>query len=160
VELRADEAVDLAPPVLTLEPIPIRLRDLVVEADAPTERRRQLADFEERRRSGQGSYVTRDEFMARGNPFVPSDVLRSMRGLRIQTEGMNVIITSSRGSATFTGACSPAIYLDNMYLGDTGATDIDAVLNIEHIEAMEVYSSSTVPMRFNRGCGAIVVWTR
>ncbi len=161
VELLENDSVDFAPPLLALEPLPLRLRDIVVEAEGPTARRRELGGFEERRRSGQGTYLTREQFMNRGNPMVPSDLLRTVRGLRVFKQGLGTVIMTSRGSTSFqSGPCSPSVFLDNMYLGTTGTIDIDIVLNVEHIQALEVYTGSTVPVRFNRGCGAIVFWTR
>jgi len=157
VELRLDGILRLNPPLLTLVPIPIELADIVVTADAASSRRRPLMDFEERRRSGQGTYMTRDEFMRAGAPVVPSDILRTVPGLRVYKEGLSTIIESSRGAGNFNGPCSPSIYLDNMYLGNS---DLDRIVNLEHIEAVEVYSGATAPLRFNRGCGAIVIWTR
>ena len=162
VELSENDSVDFAPPLLALEPLPLRLRDIVVEAEGPTARRRGLGGFEERSRSGQGTYLTREQFMSRGNPIVPSDLLRTARGLRVYRRGGlgKTVITTSRGSTTFAGPCSPSVFLDNMYLGDTETIDIDVVLNVDHIQALEVYNGATVPARFNRGCGAIVFWTR
>ncbi len=164
VQLFENGTVTLDPAALTLEPLPVRLADIVIEADAPTSSRN-LADFEERRQSGQGEYLTRAEFSRRGNPLVVSDILFGMRGIRIRNRnrvalGTGREITSSRGAATFAGACNPSLFLDNMYLGSTADTDIDIILNVEHIEAVEVYTGNTVPPRFNRGCGAIIIWTR
>lgn len=161
VELLENDSVDFAPPLLALEPLPLRLRDIVVEAAGPTTRRRELGGFEERKRSGQGTYLTREQFMSRGNPIVPSDLLRTVRGLSVYKRGLGTVIMTSRGSRSFqSGPCSPSVFLDNMYLGNTETIDIDVMLNIEHIQALEVYTGATVPIRFNRGCGAIVFWTR
>ncbi len=160
VELFDDRAVEFPPPALALEPLPFRLEDIVVEADAPTMSRRDLGGFEERRQSGQGDYLTREEFMRRGNPLVPSDLLVTMRGIRVIRRPTGVVITSSRGAATFAGPCNPSLFLDNMYLGTTADTDVDVMLNVDHIQGLEVYTGNTVPPRFNRGCGAIVFWTR
>lgn len=164
VELFENGTVELHPPMLTLEPLPVRLADVVIEADAPTSLRN-LADFEKRRQSGQGDYRTRAEFQKRGNPLVVSDILLGMRGIRIRprnrvSTGSGREITSSRGAATFAGACNPSLFLDNMYLGSTADTDVDMILDVEQIEAVEVYTGNTVPPRFNRGCGAIIIWTR
>ena len=55
------------------------------------------------------------------------------------------------------------MYLDGMYLGNTGFTDIDVILAPHHIEGIEVYTDASIPPRFNRlggACGAIVIWTR
>ena len=64
VQLFENGTVTLGPAALTLDPLPVRLADIVVEADAPTSLRN-LSDFEERRQSGQGDYLTRAEFTRR-----------------------------------------------------------------------------------------------
>ena len=44
-----------------------------------------------------------------------------------------------------------------------GAPSLEDLVNVSHIEGIEVYRGSGVPMEFegpNASCGVIVVWTR
>ena len=162
IELREGETVIPPAEVLSMEPLPTELAPVVVETDAPSTRR-PLTEFFERRRSGQGSYLMREEWMKMGNPQKPSDVLRRMGGLRIVGIGRTLRITSRRGG------CLPSVFIDRMYIGNTGG--LDSRITVEELEAVEVYTPATTPPQYNRtgagtgsdlgsGCGVILFWTR
>lgn len=177
IELAHEETVAFPPGDLRLEVLPQELAPVVVTADQPTGRR-PLGGFWERRERGGGDYVTREEFEAQGNPEVPTDVLRRMRGIRIITgvsgnvsaPGRRIVVTS-RGQAraenpvdpSFPG-CFPLYFLDGQYIGTSLYVDIDDILLLINVAAVEVYTSmATLPQQFNRtgsSCGVIVFWTR
>jgi len=143
-------------PMLVLQPIPVELAEIFVSGEAAGVRRR-LAGFYDRRDKGIGSYVTFDEYVERwGQPIRPSDMIRTMRGIRVGPDGRVTARRCTRGGL-------PVVYLDGMYLGNTGFTDVDVILAPHHIEGIEVYTDATIPPQFNRlgaVCGAIVIWTR
>ncbi len=134
-------------------------------------RARYLAEFERRRASTTGSFITRVEFMNQGNPTMTTDVLRRMRGIRVRPGTgflMQWIITSAQGTRTAdvntAGECFPLIFLDRRLIGTTAALVVDNVIPVEQIEAIEFYPSiAGMPREFNRRgavCGVLVFWTR
>src|SRR5687768_7014983 len=119
-----------------------------------------LKDLEERRRTGFGQFVSREEIAER-NTSRPSDVLRDRRGVRvvrIRSGGHGVrfaAYTSSRPN------CAPSIWVDGQLVPGMEMDEITA----NDIEAIELYANWTsTPMEFSKGtelpCGTIVVWTR
>lgn len=61
-------------------------------------------------------------------------------------------------------ACPALFFLDGAFIGNTRYVDLEHVLGVNQIEAVEVYSGpSQMPVIFNRtgsGCGVVVFWTR
>jgi hypothetical protein len=119
-----------------------------------------LRDFEQRRAIGIGIFVTREEVVAR-NTSLPSDIFRTMRGVRLVklrngVWGVRFAAYSNRPS------CVPDLWLDGQRARGMEVDEISAT----DIQAIEVYESwSTVPAPFaptsqSLPCGTIVIWTR
>ncbi len=130
-----------------------------------SERRKRgwIEDFYRRRINGIGTFVTRDEIVAR-NSFAPSDMLRSTPGVRF------VRVPSGKG-VRFTYArvmdirrdCPPLIWVDGQRAPGMEIDD----LPLTDIEGIEVYTGpSTTPTQFSQSlssrltCGTIAIWTR
>ena len=173
VHLKAGEQLTLGPNTVALANAPIELDPIVVETDRP-DRRRELAEFEKRRETTSGSFLTREEWESMGAVDETVDVLRRLRGLRINP-GPNMtqpwIITSTRsgGRGGFTsgltgGQCFPLVFLDNRYLGSTGQISVDREIRLLDLEAVEFHTSTAgMPAELNRPgavCGVLVFWTR
>jgi hypothetical protein len=170
VELTQGAVTTIPQSQTQLERLPTELEPIVVSADAVT-RRRPLTEFEERRNRGGGSFLTREEFEKLGNPQVVTELLRRVPGIRIVPgERGPVVVTSRARSRTITvgdeGAlCPPLYFIDGLYRGKAvSGNDINDMLPVDQIEAIEVYTSAaTMPPEFNRTgavCGVIVFWTR
>jgi hypothetical protein len=168
---------------ILLEPLPLQLDPVQVEA-VPVSTRRLLAEFELRREASAGSFITREEFEKMGNPVLPTDVLRRMHGIRVlgnpnaMSGGSGPPFTYARwlvrmrrtaNRASFQrvkelGGCPPLLFLDGRYMGTVDENDVDQVLSVNEVEAVEAYSSAaTIPAEFNRTgsvCGVIAFWTR
>jgi len=148
--------------VTTLEPIYVNAEAL------PYDRR--LVDFEERRRSGFGHYTVREEF-ERYSPMLTTDILRRMPGVIVypnpsygQRDTRRMIVRSTRHMSRLGGASCPMLYFkDGLYVG-TSMDDLDLMISVNQIYAIEVYSGpSQTPPEFNRAgsnCGVIAFWTR
>ena len=137
--------------------------------------------FEERRRIGQGRFVTATD-IARRRPIVTSELLRSVQGVYLDhiMDGDTISAFASRppGAAVtqesildqrivmrglFAERCVPTIYLNDRRLENFTAGDLDALVRPPDIIGIEVYSPSTVPPRFQpamSGCGSIVIWRK
>ena len=117
---------------------------------------RNLAEFEERKRSSAtGRFLTADDIVRR-NPYFASDIFKSVPGVYVDT-GIRV-------RSAF-GECSPSLYIDGWpipVMAELTRDDIDNWVRPERIAAIEVYTDQ-VPAQFQRGmqgCGSIVIWLK
>lgn len=170
IQLGLGQALALPDTALRMTPVPTELDPVTVEAERPVSTRRDLSEFERRRSTTTGTFMTREEFMEI-EPRETTDVLRRMRGIRVRPGTgflMPWIITSSRGARTgssqMAGECFPIVFIDRQYVGSTGTVVVDNVIPIEEVEAIEFYASvAGLPPEFNRQgavCGVLVFWSR
>ena len=116
---------------------------------------RRYADFERRKATGQGHYITVDE-IEKGNYMSLQETLRGVRGVSIDCGGgLGCSIRMSRAPMR----CQPEYVVDehvDNYFGPN--------VPVRDIQAIEVYTGPTdVPGEFagrNAGCGVIVIWTK
>jgi hypothetical protein len=120
------------------------------------------AEFEERRRSGVGRYITEAD-LARRNVAYTSEVFRSVPGVGLHPDvsgGRNFIV--QRG--IFAGTCSPAVFINGVYVSETIDTDaIDNLVNPRELFGIEIYPPGTAPPQYQRGlsgCGSVLFWTK
>jgi len=143
--------------LVQLEPLAQRLGSVKI-TEAPTRTALGLRDFEERRKRGLGTFITREDIVERGASRL-SDLLRTKRGVNVVRGKVRfVAFTGSRGTM-----CQPDIWLDGTR---SIAMEVDELLP-STVEAMELYPYfSTIPIEFQRvganttPCGTIVIWTR
>ena len=116
---------------------------------------RQLVDFERRRQSGFGRYMSTEELERRPNTRL-SQVLQGMLGVYVQQSGGQSQVLM-RGSTT--GYCSPTLYVD----GNRDLSGDYDYLYTDEIAGIEVYARESLrPGGYTDmiGCGAVLVWTR
>jgi hypothetical protein len=116
--------------------------------------------FYERRQSGQGSFLTREEINNMRGIALPSDLLRGFNGVNLARRG------NGRGYRVVgRNQCPYRYYVDGVRIGPY--FDFDD-LEWHWIDAVEVYNGlGQIPARFQdaepvnvRSCGVVVVWTR
>jgi hypothetical protein len=126
-----------------------------------------LVAFEERRRTGQGRYLTADDIRRRA-PVLTSDIFRAVPGVYwdggINPDAQIVM----RG--IYSERCTPTFYLNGAMINALSANDLDLFVKPTDIVGIEVYAAGTAPPEFqNYGagdsagagtCGSIVLWTR
>jgi hypothetical protein len=123
-------------------------------------RDRQLArvGFTKRRGQGLGDFRTRADF-AKNNPVFLSDIVGTMRGVRVDYAGGRRILRAAGQGSECVHLVVDGNHWQSVFDGDTD----DAVLP-EDVAAVEVYSGAGVPPEFEnpytRGCLTIVIWTR
>ena len=135
--------------VLPLSADPIRLEPIVVEAERVNPA---MWDFERRRESRNGFFITREEIEAR-NALSVTDLLRMVPGGRIAPAGRfgNTLLLR--------GGCRPGVWMDGVRI--SFADDLDQLMSPMDVEAIEVYHGVNVPVEFGSNpCGAVIVWTR
>lgn len=145
---------------MSVEPVEVA----AITVEVPRNRYLETRGFYERMEAGTGDYRTGDD-LRRRNFQTLVDVLRGMRGVRVQRVNWKheVYITGANG-------CLPQIVVDGVtvrYGGKSvqarGALSMEDLVNVAHVEGVEVYRGSSVPVEFegpNAACGVIVVWTR
>ena len=151
VELGANTTISakLSATAIKLEPITIEVRSLLLE----------MSGFYERLARGGGSYVQRKD-IDRMMPLIPSDILRSQAGLRLERRrsGVGYIVTGRAG-------CPVRYFINGARVGaDFTIDDIP----VEWIDALEIYrGAASLPIEFqlsssdiNAHCGVIVIWTK
>ena len=147
-----------------------------VKVTASRVRVHDFVGFQERKRTGTGTYLTPEEIERRATLNV-SDVFRNLAGVKIgvaedtletdmtpdrpQTPGPRDRLILMRGM----GAkwCAPMIYLDGSPLEWLNAEDIDTWVQPKDVAGIEVYQSTSTPVQYQRalnGCGAILIWKR
>lgn len=135
---------------------PIRLAAVPVTAAAPAENYR-LRDFEIRRRSGRGQFMTDEQIRASGAANI-ADAARDMRGVTLDCGG------SLYGGCRIRMIGAPARCLPVYFVDGQMDNEFGPLTPIRDVIAMELYTGAAdVPGEFagaNAGCGVIALWTR
>lgn len=129
-----------------------------------------MLEFDQRRRQGQGQFVTQEEIERRGS-LQTSDFMRAMRGVEISKVttrifgGTQVYSRREGGGYTEQGQqnyCAMQVLLDGIVLPRN--FDLDLLPPPKQIAGIEVYTGpASVPAQFggvDRRCGVVAVWTR
>lgn len=122
-----------------------------------------LREFEERRRMGQGKFVSETEFRRAGSRLL-SDVLRKVPGMAV---------VPARGSAYYAvatrrSACPLTVYLDGLPLYDRVLSrgipppDLNQFQAASFAGAEYYAATAAAPVQFRdrSGCGLLLLWTR
>ncbi len=134
----------------------------IVEAQ---NRSRRLFDFERRRATGTGEYLTADEIARRSRGGRISEALRTLSGSSLTTGNSGG--TYLLGARTGRTACFTAVMLDNVWVYDGQPTQTPFNVNSllpDDIAAVEYYrglSNTPVELQGRRqSCGVLVIWTK
>lgn len=149
-----------------------------------------LVEFTERRKTGVGHFIDRDQLAkAGGGMRQTGDIISQVPGIRVRRGQSKVWVASIRTTksakcvfcaasandldkADFAAGARPACYMDVYVDGamvfdarhpENGLFDVNTV-SPEHIAGIEVYTSTAqIPAKYNRtggGCGVLLIWTR
>ena len=129
------------------------LPNVVVKGNSATVGRR-FEDFDRRRASHRGQFLTRAEIEAR-SAINLSDLLQTMRGIRTDCVGFTCRVETSRSAH----GCAPAFFVDGRL-----STTFGPSTPVKDIQGVEVYlGPSETPAEYlgpDSGCGVIAIWTR
>jgi hypothetical protein len=168
LELFEGEELQLADSLLQMQEVATELAPVEVTAEGRATRR-SFADFERRRETSPGTFITEEEWEERGSVDETTDVLSRIQGIHMRRgfEGLEWVITTRRGrprSGREGDNCYPLVFVDRMYIGSTGTVNVNSDLPIQTLHAIEVHASAAgVPPEFNRPgavCGVIAFWTK
>ncbi|HET7551786.1 MAG TPA: carboxypeptidase regulatory-like domain-containing protein [Gemmatimonadaceae bacterium] len=155
-------AVDLSPNKESKLTAVLEERAVVLEAvEVAAKKGSGIPGFDRRKKSGFGTYITRDDIEKRG-AINTSDLFRTIPGVQVMWNGSGYTVQMSRASA---GYCPVQYYIDGTPFLSTGGDDMDQIVQPQDIQAIEVYKGPTeTPAEFQGGgsasCGTIVIWTR
>jgi hypothetical protein len=147
----------------TLENADVRLNPVVTSDRAPTIK---MQEFDQRRRLGQGEFMTQAEIRER-NPAFSTELFRKFKSVYVAPSNSSAItqyfaFSAREGGNPQTGACTMQIVLDRVPLPQP--FNLDLLPAPKDLFGIEVYAgASTIPLEYagvNRGCGVILVWTR
>ena len=137
---------------------------LITERRAPRPNSMQEG-FEERRRTGMGTFMTREDIERRRARMV-YDLLLGVPGVELRERGGGRVSMSRAAGSV---ACQPLIYLDGVRANRSTdpASMVQSILKAipaDHLEGVEIYKGrSQLPAEFGSAdarCGAVVLWTR
>jgi hypothetical protein len=115
--------------------------------------------FEARHRSGVGRFLTAEDIARRA--FInTSDLFTNLPGIRLDRTAFDETSLQMRGAF---GWCSPAFFIDGMYMRGLSSSDVDDFVRPQDVANVEIYTESSAPPQFQpimSGCGSIVIWTK
>jgi hypothetical protein len=151
--------LDLA---VTLDPLPVQIPMVVVEADQTTHVFGELREFYRRRQWGLGHYFTQQDIEEQ-HPLLISDMLRMTPGVVVRSGmsgGNRVEVIGYRAMKCL----SMNLFIDGHHVMTGSSEDLDLLVHPDNVAAIEVYPRpAQIPVQFKmRGsvCGVIAVWTR
>jgi len=141
--------------VFELEPIGVDLEPIVVEG-RPGYFQRRMQEFEERRRSGRGIFITHDQIEA-SHAATMADLLRGVPGVRLNCRSG---VCTAQMTRTARGICVADWVIDGVPASMSSTPHLPVV----GIVAVEIYRSpSEAPAEFLKAdsqCGVIAIWTK
>jgi hypothetical protein len=153
LQVPKDDTTDVE---VTLGYVAQQLTGVIVQADA--KRLRILEEFEARRKSGIGHFITRRQIVDR-HPMRLSDLVRLVPGASISESNGRAVLRFSRSA---TKACPPQFYIDGIQATGFSIDDMPP----GDVEGVELYAGPAgLPPEFNRfystvSCGTVIIWTR
>ena len=152
LRLAEGEMVDY---VFEVEPLGVDLEPIVVEGQ-PGYFQRRMQEFEERRRSGRGIFITHDQIEA-SHAATMADLLRGVPGVRLNCRSG---VCSVQMTRTAHGVCVADWVVDGVPASMSSTPHLPVV----GIVAVEIYRSpSEAPAEFLKAdsqCGVIAIWTK
>jgi hypothetical protein len=142
---------------VVIDPLPVRLSDIVIEVEAPYGNRYMKGFAERQRYSATGRFLTMDSYQRRhGEPVHVTEMIHTLRGIRA-------------GRFPHFARCGerpPAYYFDGMFVGGGWDFRINDIISTQWIVAIEAYSGAIpndhpVAYHYVRGtCGVILIYSR
>ncbi|MBW3535170.1 MAG: Plug domain-containing protein, partial [Gemmatimonadetes bacterium] len=159
LELQGDQEVVVE---FRLEPAALAVDSLEVTARAVRSGLDRVG-FTSRSQSGTGHFLTREELLERGRQRDITDALRTVTGVRVESQrfGPDRLLLRRVGTPMDPRPyCHPFLFLDGLPVQPPWEDLVD----LEDVAAVEVYpDAGMVPASFaSRGqtCGVVVVWSR
>lgn len=119
--------------------------------------------FQERRRSGAGTYLTSEDVLRRVSSAT-SDIFLTVPSVTLELDPHDPVTRHVRMRGPY-GRCEPTIFLDGIRRPQFTADDIDEWLGPKEVAGVEIYSEASVPGEFRDftrvdPCGSVVIWKK
>ena len=136
----------------------VRLRRIVnLDSIIVVATRERYPQFSQNRRFGTFGYFLGPEMVREQRVSFVSDIIEKIPGFRIVGYGFQAQVVSGRGPSSVFGGCPTSIVLDGVIVEGASVND----LPVADVGAIEAYRQGDFgPPEYDRGCGAIVLWTR
>lgn len=148
-----------------LEPFAPILDRVLTTASADAPRNPALNEFEARRATGLGRFLTRDALLADRGRLLDAVLSSRFAGIRVITDNNRSVAVSGRAGGRIESAapCRLNVIVDGVLRYIEGMELFDLrTLEASMIAGIELYTSATLPAEFNMGsntpCGALVIW--
>ena len=163
---RAEGVLAAASPLeldVELERLAPLLDSVVSEASIDVPRNPAMAEFESRRQTGLGRFLTREDLLRDRGRLLDAVLKSRVPGLRVQ----DGVASSARagGRIRGSGPCRVNVFVDGVlvYQPLPGKEPFDLrTLEASMVAAVEFYTSASLPSQFNMAsntpCGALVIW--
>jgi hypothetical protein len=146
--------------------VTVRLGDFVpelspVEVVSRRDEGLQKVGYVDRKRSTGGYFLTPEQIEKR-QALQFTDLMRSIPGLQVSSQGNQAMLTSTRSSTTGSGGCV-TVFVDGAMWQQLSPGDLDSFVRPNEVAAVEVYSGAQIPPQFTtigQSCTAVVVWTK
>jgi hypothetical protein len=121
-----------------------------------------LVEFEQRRKTAFGRFLTRDD-IERRRPVVTTDLFRAVPGVFL--DGVRDSDQKIQMRGIFDARCDALVIVNGSVMPGMSAADLDDFAPPSNIIGIEVYQPGTVPAEFQQlstttNCGVVAVWTR
>ena len=115
-------------------------------------------EFSEHRKFSLGGRFIGPEQMQRRHDARTSDIIRSIGGFRVENRGGRAMVVAARGASA--RRCVANVVIDGAVWGDD--PDLASVDDVHprDVGAIELYYGGNAPPEYDRGCGAVVIWTK
>jgi hypothetical protein len=118
---------------------------------------RGLAEFDRRRRSSMGSYVTGLQIM-KDKPFETADLVTKGRAMTRAWDSVGHLKIGLHGQL-----CLPLVYIDGIrFTLFDDLIELNTMVRPDEIAAMELYRGEDAPMEygFKRACAVLIIWRK
>ena len=155
--LPVDIVEGAAPLRIALVPMKSLLDTVKVRANLSVDRNQQ--EFLKRRRhGGAGRFMTEEE-IAKRNPILAVDLIRSMPGIMIARDTNQYDILVQRSLTSFWNPfCRVAVFVNGIALREPTVNDLNILLRPNEMRGVEIYDGGAAPVEFSKrnGCGSVV----
>ena len=120
--------------------------------------RSRYPEFSEHRKFSIGGRFAGPEQLQRRHDARTSDIIRSLGGFLVENRGGRAMVLAARGASA--RRCVANVVIDGAIWGDD--PDLASVDDVHprDVGAIELYYGGNAPPEYDRGCGAVVIWTK
>lgn len=157
IELSGKDSLEIT---MLMKPVTHELAPVTVDAAASSPF---LREFEQRRRLGNGQYITDSVLRARPGSTLPDILTSRLRGVGVLRKPDGAFIPySTRGTNSFSGGrCRINVYWNGVRITRITSQEVD--IPTAFIGGIEFYNPGSIPVEYQdsgNDCGVLLFWPR